>query len=282
MDWWQALILGLVEGLTEYLPVSSTGHLLLAQDAMGIDGGEAANAYAICIQAGAIAAVLGLYRERVLGILRGFLKPKDASPGLREGRHLGLALIVAFLPAAVIGLAFDEKIEEMLFGLGPIVIAWAVGGVGILGVSFWKRRSGEDSANHGLDLGQITLKAALIIGFLQCVAMWPGTSRSLMTIVAGLLVGLSMAAAVEFSFLLGLITLGAATAYKALSFGPLLVETYGPLALIVGFVAAWASAVASVHWMVGWLKSHGLSLFGWYRIALAGAVYLAMRLDFFA
>jgi undecaprenyl-diphosphatase len=277
MDWWQAIILGLVEGLTEYLPVSSTGHLLLVQEALGIPGGEAANAYAICIQAGAIVAVLGLYRERVMQIVVGFLQPKGTEPKFEEGRHLGLALITAFLPAAVIGLLFDDKIEEKLFGMGPILIAWFVGGVAILVVSFWSRRKGESAATDtGRDLMQITFLGALLIGFLQCVAMWPGTSRSLMTIVGGLIVGLKLSAAVEFSFLLGLITLGAATAYKALSDGPLLLATYGWPALLVGFLAAWVSAVLSVHWMVSWLKSHGLSLFGWYRIALATGVYLVV------
>jgi undecaprenyl-diphosphatase len=276
MEWWKSLILGLVEGLTEYLPVSSTGHLLLAQDALGIQAGETANAYAICIQAGAIAAVLGLYRHRVGQIIQGLLHPKSTSQDSVGGRHLGFALLVAFLPAAVIGLLFDEKIEEHLFGLGPIMTAWFVGGVAILVVTYWAQRRKHGSGatgGEGAGILSITFRAAFLIGLLQCVAMWPGTSRSLMTIVGGLLVGLEMAAAVEFSFLLGLITLGAATAYKGLSYGPLLVETYGPLALVVGFLAAWVSAALSVRWMVGWLKSHGLAIFGWYRIALAAAVF---------
>ena len=215
MEWFQALILGIVEGLTEYLPVSSTGHLLLAQRWMGIPQDEAANAYAIAIQAGAIVAVLGLYRARVGQILRG-LAGKD-----EDGRKLALAIVVAFVPAAVVGLLFDEKIEELLFGLPPICLAWLVGGLAILAVSFWRRRRGAEG-DQGDELLSLTLRGALLIGLIQCIAMWPGTSRSLVTIVGGLMVGLRMAAAVEFSFLLGLVTLGAATAYKAMSDGALM------------------------------------------------------------
>jgi undecaprenyl-diphosphatase len=279
MEWWQALILGLVEGLTEYLPVSSTGHLLLAQRALGIESSPQANAYAICIQAGAIMAVLGLYRERVRSVAAGILHPSSTAKEHAEGQHLGVAILVAFLPAAVIGLLFDQAIEDELFGLEPILLAWLVGGIAILCVSFWFRRMGgreRAAANPKNDLFHITFRAAFIIGLLQCVAMWPGTSRSLMTIVGGLLVGLQMTAAVEFSFLLGLVTLGAATAYKALSFGPLLLDAYGWPALLLGFLAAWISAALSVHWMVGWLKNHGLAIFGWYRIALAVCAFLIL------
>ncbi len=260
MEWWQALTLGIVEGLTEYLPVSSTGHLILAQRALGLEEGPAANAYAICIQAGAILAVLGLYRGRVIQVLRGLLGREPA------GLRLGLALLVAFLPAAIVGLLFDEKIEELLFGLKPIVAAWLVGGVAILAVAFFKRRS---AGRGGVDLAELGLAGAFLIGLCQCLALWPGTSRSLVTIVGGLLVGLSMASAVEFSFLLGVITLLAATAYKSIDAGPAMIEHYGLGTILIGTLAAWFFAVISVRWMVRWLQGHGLALFGWYRVALA-------------
>jgi len=262
MEWWQALVLGLVEGVTEYLPVSSTGHLILAQRWLGIEEGSAANAYAICIQAGAILAVLGLYRARVVQVVRG-LAGQDA-----EGLRLGMALLAAFLPAAVVGLLFDERIEEHLFGLEPIVLAWFVGGVAILVVG----RFARGARGAGAELAQLGLAGAFAIGLCQCLALWPGTSRSLVTIVGGLLVGLSMAAAVEFSFLLGVITLCAATAYKALGEGELMVEHYGLWTLLLGTLSAWLCAVVSVKWMVRWLQSHGLAIFGWYRVALALAV----------
>ncbi len=260
MEWWQALVLGLVEGLTEFLPVSSTGHLILAQRALGIPAGDAANAYAICIQAGAILAVLGLYRERIAQMLRGVLG-KDP-----EGLRLALAIIAAFVPAAVVGLLFNDAIEEVLFGLKPTALAWLVGGLAILVVA--RRRRGR-AAREGASLASLSISSAVVIGLFQCLALWPGTSRSLVTIVGALVIGLSMSAAVEFSFLLGVVTLLAATGYKALGDGALMVETYGPLSLALGALAAWASALLSVRWMVSWLQSHGLSVFGWYRVGLA-------------
>lgn len=267
MEWWQAFILGIVEGLTEYLPVSSTGHLLLAQRAMGIEGSVASDAFAICIQFGAILAVLGLYFHRVRQMAEGAL---GRNP---EGFRLATSVVVAFMPAAVIGLTLEKPIKTYLFagdafGLWPTVIAWFVGGVAILAVSWWNRsRPASTVAASGV--ADITWKMALIIGFIQCIAMWPGTSRSLVTIVGGLLVGLSLPAAVEFSFLLGLLTLTAATAYDGLKYGSEMLEVFGIEALLIGLVASWISAVLAVKWMVGYLNKHGLSIFGYYRIALA-------------
>ncbi|MEQ9454514.1 MAG: undecaprenyl-diphosphate phosphatase [Phycisphaeraceae bacterium] len=278
MDWWQAIILGIVEGLTEYLPVSSTGHLILTQRAMGLSG-EAANAYAICIQGGAIVAVLGLYAQRVrqgvLGSLGsvGLLKAKDPA-----GARLTRNLIVAFIPAAILGRLFDDAIEQYLFGLWPIISAWIIGGLAILVVDAWrKRKEPVADAKPGLGIDDMTWRMALIIGLLQCVAMWPGTSRSLMTIVAGVLVGLSLVAAVEFSFLIGVVTLLAATLYKAIDAGPVMLEVYGWTPMLIGTIAAWASAVVAVRWMVSYLQRHGLAVFGWYRVAL-GIIVAALVL----
>jgi len=267
VDNFQALILGLVEGLTEYLPVSSTGHLLLAQRLLGIPSSTASDAFAICIQAGAILAVLGLYRARVAQMMRGVVG-RDAI-----GRHLLLTLVTAFIPAAVLGLLLEKPIKKYLFGgdewgLWPVVAAWLVGGLAILAVSFARRRRGVRPGT-GLDLEQLTIRMALIVGLAQCLAMWPGVSRSLITIVGGVLVGLSLPAAVELSFLLGVITLSAATAYDAMKNGSEMLATYGAMPLLIGFGAAWLSAVLAVKWMVGYLKSHGMEIFGWYRVALA-------------
>lgn len=265
MDLLQALILGLVEGLTEYLPVSSTGHLLLAQRIMGIASSDAADAFAICIQAGAILAVLGLYRKRVGQMALGML---GRDP---DGRRLALNILAAFIPAAVLGFILEKTIKKFLFGgnewgLWPVVAAWFVGGAAILAVSFFKKRNPD---RKGLALESLTVRMAVIVGVAQCLAMWPGVSRSLITIVGGLLVGLSLPAAVEFSFLLGVLTLSAATAYDALKHGREMIETFGPVPLAVGFLAAWVSAVLAVKWMVGYLNKHGMDIFGWYRVALA-------------
>ena len=281
MQPWQAFILGVIEGITEYLPISSTGHLLVAQHMMGIGTATAtekaaADTFAICIQGGAILAVLGIYMKRVLQMLRGVVGQDS------EGLKLVVMLVAGFLPAAVIGLALNDKIEEKLFGIWPVIIAWIIGGVMILATAWWRKRN--PAASNGMELFEMTWKMALIIGLLQCVAMWPGTSRSLMTIVGGLFVGLSIRAAVEYSFLLGVLTLTAATAKKAVWkvdvpgvgeqydvwFGgtQLMWDSYGPLPLAVGIVAAAVSAAIAVKWLVSYLQSHGLSVFGWYRIAL--------------
>lgn len=260
MDIWQALILGLVEGLTEYLPVSSTGHLLIAQRFMGIEAGKASNAYAIAIQAGAILAVLGLYRSRVSQMALGLLGRDHV------GLKLGVALVAAFLPAAILGVALDDVIERFLFGPWPVVAAWAAGGVLLLAIGAHLRGRG------GKDLECLTWRMAVVVGLAQCVAMWPGVSRSLATILGGLAAGLALPAAVEFSFLLGVITLTAATAYKAVQSGGEMLAAYGPVTLAVGCVAAWVSAVLAVRWMVSWLNTRGLGIFAWWRLAAAGVV----------
>lgn len=266
MNFLQALILGIVEGLTEYLPVSSTGHLLLAQRIMGIESGEVSDAFAICIQAGAIVAVLGLYRERVGQMLLGVV---GRNPG---GLRLAINLVAAFIPAAVLGLLLEKTIKGYLFAdLWTVVAAWFVGGVAILAVSWSRRRHGA-TPRTGLDLEHLTIRMAVIVGAAQCIAMWPGVSRSLITIVGGVLVGLSLPAAVELSFLLGVVTLSAATAKDGLEYGSQMLATYGALPLLAGFAAAWLSAVIAVKWMVNYLKSHGMEIFGWYRVALAIAV----------
>lgn len=271
MDIFQALILGIVEGLTEYLPVSSTGHLLLTQRLMGIPSSEASDAFAICIQVGAILAVLGLYYRRVLQMGCGLIGKDEA------GRKLAFNILAAFIPAAVLGFIFEKTIKKHLFGgntwgLWPVVAAWLIGGIAILVVARSRRRRGV-SAKYGLDLNDLTIPMSMIVGTAQCLAMWPGVSRSLITIVGGVIVGLSLPAAVELSFLLGVLTLFAATAYDTLKHGhEMLDQLGGPLPLATGCFAAWISAVLAVKWMVSYLNKHGMAIFGWYRVALAIAV----------
>lgn len=272
MSYSQAAILGLVEGLTEYLPVSSTGHLLIAQHFMGIgtpkgsnpadSQKDAADAYAICIQAGAIVAVLGLYFKRVKQMVLG-IAGKD--PG---GLRLLVNLVAAFLPAAILGLLLHRLIKEYLFGPWPIVIAWLVGGVGIL-VMARRTRSAGKGHRPGRTLADMNIRMALVIGLAQCVAMWPGVSRSLATILGGLLVGLPTAAAVEFSFLLGVVTLGAATTFDAIKHGHEMMASFDIYSILLGLIVAFGSAVVSVKWMVSYLNHHGLEIFGYYRIGVA-------------
>ena len=174
MDILQAIILGIVEGITEYLPISSTGHLILAKSWMDIRG-DAVDSYLIVIQGGAILAVLGLYRNRVWTMLQGFAGKHTS------GLNLAINLIIAFLPAAILGFLFHDMIEKLLFHPVPVVIALAVGGVVMLFAARWQRSAfheGEDASSF-IDIEHLTWRQSLIIGLLQCIAMWPGTSRSI-------------------------------------------------------------------------------------------------------
>lgn len=268
LTWWHALILGVVEGITEYLPVSSTGHLTVTARLLGLDdGGRAAelvDSYTIAIQAGAILAVLGLYRQRVASLVEGL---RGGDPA---GRAVLVALVVAFTPAAVAGLLLGDVVKDRLFGFAPVAVAWVVGGVAILAFERYRPKRG------GLALDAITARHALIIGLAQSLALWPGVSRSLVTMLAALLVGLRLSAAVEFSFLLGAMTLGAATVYEAMGDGPEMIERFGWGPPLLGLVTAFISAALAVKWLVGYLNEHSLAIFGWYRIAIGLAVLLAL------
>jgi undecaprenyl-diphosphatase len=268
----QAIGLGFVEGATEYLPVSSTGHLLIVEHLMGMAEDdrqkESANSLAICIQAGAILAVLVLYFTRIRQIVAGMLG-RDA-----DGLRLLINLCVAFLPAALIGLLAKDWIKEHLFGVRPVAAALFVGGVLILIQARGRKRA---DANAGKSILEMTWKDAIFVGILQCVAFWPGFSRSLATILGCRLARLHMAAAVEFSFLLGLLTLSAATAYEGLRNGQQMIADYGMAMPTVALVTAFAAALVSVRFMVGSLSKYGLTPFGYYRIALALACLLWMQ-----
>lgn len=271
MDLLQAAVLGVVEGITEYLPVSSTGHLLLTMKLMHIGQSaatkDASEAYAICIQAGAILAVAGLYFRQLRGIAAGLI---GRDP---EGLRLGLNVLTAFIPAVIAGLTLEKWIKKNLFGGGefglwPVVAAWLVGGIVILAVE-WKRRHAPGPARPTRSLAELTWKMALLIGTVQILAMWPGVSRSLATILGGLWAGLSLMAAVEFSFLLGLLTLSAATALDTLKYGGDILTIYGWQAPLVGLTTAFVSAALAVKWLVHYLQKHPMSVFGYYRIAMA-------------
>lgn len=263
----EAILLGLVEGITEYLPISSTGHLILAGALLGLDDPDrkaAVDAFDIVVQGGAILAVVGLYAERVAQMARGAVG--------RDGRGLKLLVnvLVAFAPAAVLGVLLDDLIEAWLFHSGPVLLALGLGGV-------WMIVLDQRKVPATLDLDGLDWRKALVIGLLQCVAMWPGTSRSMMTIAGGTLVGLPRREAAEFSFLLGLPTLGSACLYKLAknlleahdTGGPHLFDTLGYGPVLLGVAVATVSAAAAVRWLVGFLTTNGLAPFGWYRLALA-------------
>ena len=274
MEWWQAAILGLVEGITEYLPISSTGHLILASSLMGRDRDpdvkRAVDAFNIVIQGGAILAVALLYVKRIVQMLRG-LVGKDAA-----GRRLLINLFIAFLPAAVLGLMLDDWIESKLFSPVPVLAALALGGVYmILTDRYHKKHEREERT-----IDDLTWKQALMIGCFQVLAMWPGTSRSMMTITGGVFAGRKPREAAEFSFLLGLPTLGGACVYKlyknmtesADAGVPNLFEQLGIMNVVIGMAVATVSAAFAVRWLVSFLNKHGLTPFGIYRLVLAAVL----------
>jgi undecaprenyl-diphosphatase len=265
----QAAILGLVEGVTEYLPVSSTGHLILVDKWLGLRGNgtftqdqqDAIEAFEIVIQSGAIIAVLYAYSEKVKQMIQGLLGKNPA------GRKLFINIVAAFIPAMVIGLLLHKIIKTHLQQEWPTVFALAIGGIAMV---LWDRSKMAWMRRHnGRSLDGLHISDAIKIGFLQCIAMWPGTSRSMMTILGGQWVGLSPVAAAEFSFLLGLPTLLAATAFKTVKEGHHLVNHIGFDAMGVGLAVAAISAFLCVKGLVAWLSKHGLQPFGWYRMLLA-------------
>lgn len=284
LESWQAVVLGLVEGITEYLPISSTGHLIVAASAMGLhDDAQRAAAvktFEIAIQGGAIAAVLGLYFPRFVQMLKGLLGKDDA------GFALLVNIVIAFLPAAVIGLLVHDTIDKYLMNVPAVIIAFLIGGVFMIVVDravLTPRRFAGPSGG-GKEITDLTPGDALRIGLLQCVAMWPGTSRSMMTITGGAMSGLRPAAAAEFSFLLGMPTLLAATGYalfknlrNAHKTGePDMFHLLGYTPVLLGALVAAVSAAVAVHWLVGFLNRHGLAPFGYYRLVAAVVLFVLM------
>ena len=281
----RAVVTGVVEGVTEYLPVSSTGHMIISDRlicnvnkdpnvivqgvvdrkgrAVSLD--RVADDYIVIIQLGAILAVLVAFFGRLRGLLVGVVR------GERASLQLAFALVVAFLPAAALGFLFKDAITTFLFSVEVVAVALVVGGIAILiAEKLLPARPAE-----GDEVAALGWRSALTVGLCQCVALIPGTSRSLATILGGRLAGLSHAAATEFSFLVGLLTLSAASVYKMWSLGPALTQVYpaGPASL--GLLIAAVTAFLSVKWLVGYVSRRGLGVFAWYRIALGGTI-LAM------
>ena len=262
---WHAVWFGVVEGLTEFLPISSTGHLILLAHFLHLEG-EAVKTFTIVIQLGALGAVLGLYRARVASMWRGLRGSDDA------GRRLLINLLVGFLPVAVAGLLLHRAVKAALFNVSSVTWALAMGGLLMLGVD--RRRRGAPVSTKTVH--SLTMLEALLIGGAQCVSLWPGTSRAMVTIVAGLWCGLPAAAAAEYSFLLALPTLGTATIFEALGGAPRLLQEVGVLSSAIGLFASALTAWLAIRGFVAYLSRRGLALFGWYRLGLAAALLLVM------
>jgi undecaprenyl-diphosphatase len=258
-----AVVLGIVEGLTEFLPVSSTGHLIVAGSLLGYTG-EQAKMFEISIQTGAILAVVWEYRARFAGAFAGLRSDPRA-------RRFVANLAIAFVPAAALGFVFGKAIKAHLFAPIPVALAFVVGALVILWAE--RRQKVRPGTVRVNDVDEMTYVDAFKVGCAQCFALIPGTSRSGATIIGGMLFGLSRTAATEFSFFLAVPTLFAAAAYSLLKDGHLLRAADLPL-FGIGFVAAFVSAFACVRWLIRYVSHHDFVPFAWYRLAFGGVVLL--------
>ena len=291
-----AVVLGLVEGITEYLPVSSTGHLIIATSALGLESdrplfdasglvvwrrkpvpedphGEplslklAADTYVVVIQFGAILAVVFLYWGRIAGMLQG-LGGRSAA-----GFRLLLNVVIAVVPSALVGLALQYYgVVEKLFSVQAVIGALLAGAVLMWAAERWRKRRLRAGDSSRRDLDGLTAKHALGIGLMQCLALWPGMSRSMVTIVGGYFCRLAPAKAAEFSFLVGLPTLGGATLLKSVSSGRAMIQVFGWSHVLLGCAVAAVSAFFAVKFLVNFLTRHGLGVFAIYRVLLAGVL----------
>ncbi|EZI27474.1 undecaprenyl-diphosphate phosphatase [Pseudomonas extremaustralis] len=262
MDLWtafQALILGVVEGLTEFLPISSTGHQIIVADLLDF-GGERAMAFNIIIQLGAILAVVWEFRRKILDVVTGL-------PTQRNAQRFTLNLLIAFLPAVVLGVIFADLIHHYLFNPITVATALVVGGV----IMLWAERRQHEV--HAESVDEITWKDALKVGFAQCLAMIPGTSRSGSTIIGGLLFGLSRKTATEFSFFLAMPTMVGAAVYSGYKYRDLFQPADLPV-FAIGFVTSFIFAMIAVKGLLKFIASHSYAAFAWYRIAF-GLLILA-------
>jgi len=262
MDLWiafQALILGIVEGITEFLPVSSTGHQIIVADLIGF-GGERALAFNIIIQLGAILAVVWEYRHKIIDVVVGL--PKE-----RQAQKFTVNLLVAFMPAVVLGVAFADLIHEYLFNPITVATALVIGGV----IMLWAEKRPHHIQAETVD--DMRWTHALKVGFAQCLALVPGTSRSGATIIGGLLFGLSRKAATEFSFFLAMPTMVGAAVYSGYKYRDLF-QPGDFMVFAIGFVTSFIFAMLAVRALLKFIGNHSYAAFAWYRIVF-GIIILA-------
>ncbi|MDD0972480.1 undecaprenyl-diphosphate phosphatase [Pseudomonas fontis] len=260
MDFWtamQAVILGIVEGLTEFLPISSTGHQIIVADLINF-GGERAMAFNIIIQLGAILAVVWEFRRKILEVVVGL-------PSQAKAQRFTVNLLVAFMPAVVLGVLFADLIHEYLFNPITVAAALVVGGV----IMLWAER--RKHAVRAEEVDDMRWTDALKIGLVQCLAMIPGTSRSGSTIIGGLLFGLSRKAATEFSFFLAMPTMVGAAVYSGYKYRDLFQPSDFPV-FAIGFVVSFIFAMIAVRGLLKFIASHSYAVFAWYRIVFGLAI----------
>ncbi len=259
----KAAVMGVVEGLTEFLPISSTGHLILAGSLLNFTG-ETVKVFEIAIQTGAMFAVIWQYRERLLRTVTGIRRDPQA-------QRFALNVLVAFIPAVVLGLAFGSLVKKHLFHPVPVALAFIVGGLIILWVERRHRQQGRRV--RVLSVDNMSPADALKVGLVQCLALVPGTSRSGATIIGAMVFGFSRPCATEFSFYLGIPTLMGAGVYSVWKQRALLQASDLPM-FAVGSVVAFASALLCIRWLIRFVSSHDFTGFAWYRIAFGGVVLL--------
>jgi undecaprenyl-diphosphatase len=259
----KALIMGIVEGLTEFLPISSTGHLILAGSLLNFTG-DKIKVFEIVIQAGAIFAVCWEYRVKIATVISGLFSDAKA-------QKFALNLVVSFLPAAVLGVLFNKKIKAVLFSAVPVALAFIIGGLIILWVE--RRHKGDAVVARINSVDDMSVLDALKIGCAQAFALIPGTSRSGATIIGAMLFGMSRKAATEFSFFLAIPTLLGATVFSLYKERALLSSADVSL-FSIGTIAAFISAFFCVRWLLRYISTHNFSAFAWYRIAF-GLVIIA-------
>ena len=262
MLWIKAAVMGLVEGLTEFLPISSTGHLILTASLLNFTG-ETVKVFEIAIQTGAMLAVVWEYRQRLMRTVQGLRSDPLA-------QRFALNVLVAFIPAVVLGLSFGKVIKAHLFAPVPVALAFIVGGLIIL----WVERSGVQRPARVDSVDRMSGLDALKVGLLQCLALVPGTSRSGATIIGGMLMGMSRSCATEFSFYLGIPTLMGAGVYSVWKARAALHWHDAPL-FAVGLVVAFISALLCIRWLIRFVSTHDFRVFAWYRIAFGAIVLLS-------
>ena len=272
MDIFSSIIIAIVEGLTEFLPVSSTGHMIITEKLLGVPADDFVKAFTVIIQFGAILSVVCLYWRRFFR-LNHTPAPEGASP-LRRFLHkydFYWKLLVAFIPAAVIGLAFGDVVDSLLENVVVVAVMLILGGIFMLFC--------DKIFNHGSDDTVLTEKRALRIGLFQCIAMIPGVSRSMATIVGGMSQRLTRRAAAEFSFFLAVPTMLAATGYEVLKLflkGDAAVLTGNVTTLIVGNVVAFVVALLAIKFFINFVTKYGFKAFGWYRIIVGSAILIML------
>lgn len=292
-----AIILGLVEGITEFLPVSSTGHLIIANHLLGLNAEEqlldeagqplwirppstahpagvpltlksAADTYAIVIQGGAILAVAFVFWLRITDILAGLLG--KSTSGLRLLRNM----VIACVPAVTLGLTFSNWIDHHLFSLQTVIVALVLGAGLMWYAEAWRKRRPPVQPFNQIDPADLTAGQSLIIGFWQCLALCPGTSRSMVTMVGGYFVGLTPPKAAEFSFLVGIPILTGAALFKSVKSGPAMLQVFGWGPVLLGATVAAFAAAFSVKFLISYLTRHGLGVFACYRVFIAAILFL--------